>query len=328
MTTGRGGRLTIGALARQAGVSPQTLRHYHRLGLLRPAATSTGGYRLYTDQDRARLELIRALRALDLDLDTIAKLLRGAVGLRRVAELHLRTLDLQVRTLERRRAVLRVLLRSEQAPTAERLAQLQALAGFEQMERERFLQEQLGARLRGTSNAALARWIQTAAIVDLPEHATEAQVEAWLELADMVSDPAFLERHRRAVRSPAVHGAPSSGDPAQWLAAMNALYGPAAKAAAARVDPRSEKARRLVRRWVRSLADESGRRDVRPFAERLLRAIDQGRDAREERFWHLVGVLKPQVARSPVSVAWPWLMSALRAWIDDGEVVKPVVVSR
>jgi DNA-binding transcriptional MerR regulator len=220
MTTGRGGRLTIGALARQAGVSPQTLRHYHRLGLLRPAATSSGGYRLYTDQDRARLELIRALRGLDLDLDTISQLLRGAAGLRRVAELHLRTLDLQVRTLERRRAVLRVLLRSEKAPTAERLAQLQALAGYEHMERERFLGEQLGARLRGTANAALQRWIRTAAVVDLPESATEAQVEAWLELAEMVSDPAFLERHRQAAPSPMAHAEPGGGDPGQWLVGM------------------------------------------------------------------------------------------------------------
>jgi len=315
MPTTRGGRLTIGALAKQAGISAQTLRHYDRLGLLRPASTSDGGYRLYTEQDRARLELIRALRGLDLDLGTIAQLLRGAVHLRRVAELHLQTLDLQARTLERRRAVLRVLLRSEKTPTAERLAQLQALAGFERMEREQFLGEQLGERMRGTSNGTLQRWIQTAAVVDLPESPTEAQVEAWLELAEMVSDPAFLARHRAGGPSPAVHRSASGVEPAAWPRLMNAIYGPAAKAAAAGVDPRSARAQRILRRWLGAIAG-ADIRDLRSFAEQMLRAIDGNRDMREERFWQLVGILKPHLARSPISVAWPWLMTALRAWLE------------
>src|SRR5690242_1423552 len=147
MNRSRTGRLTIGALAKQAGVSAQTLRHYHKIGLLRPAETSVGGYRLYTEDDRARLELVRTLRALDLDLGTIARLLGGAATLRRVAELHLRTLDLHARVLARRRAVLRVLLRSDSAPTTERLARLHGLASFERFERERFIGDELGRRL-------------------------------------------------------------------------------------------------------------------------------------------------------------------------------------
>src|SRR5690242_17875347 len=99
-------RLSIGELARQVGVSPQTLRHYHRLGILRPAAITRAGYRLYAEADRVRLELVRALRALDFDLDTISRLLRGTVSARAVTELHLRALDLQVKSLARRRAVL------------------------------------------------------------------------------------------------------------------------------------------------------------------------------------------------------------------------------
>jgi hypothetical protein len=50
----------------------------------------------------------------------------------------------------------------------------------------------------------------------------------------------------------------------------------------------------------------------------MLRAIDAQHDAREERFWELVAVLKPAVARSPISAGWPWLVAALREWVDDG----------
>lgn len=308
-------RSTIGDLARQAGVSAQTLRHYDRLGILRPTATTAAGYRLYTEEDRGRLELIRALRALDLDLDTINRLLRGAVGVRKVAELHLRTLDLQARTLERRRAVLRVLLRGETPPTADRLARLQVLAGFEQMERAQFLTEQLDKRLRGTSNTSMRRWLQSAAVLDLPDSPTEAQVEAWLELAEMVSDPAFLERHRGNESRVGV-GAQSAGDAERWLKETLALYEPAAAAARKGVDPRSAKARPIARRWAKAFARRSGHEDVRAFVQQMLRAIDTQHDAREERFWQLVGVLKPGVARSPISLGWPWLIAALRAWID------------
>jgi DNA-binding transcriptional MerR regulator len=308
MTTSQA-RLTIGALARQAGVSAQTLRHYDRLGLLRPSATSAARYRLYTEADRARLELIRALRALDLDLDTIGRLLRGAVGVQKAAELHLRTLDHQMRTLERRRAVLRVLLASNAPATADRLARLQALAGFEQMERAQFLSDQLDRRLRGAGTERLQRWIRAAAVVDLPESPSEAQVEAWLELAEMVSDPTFLERHRRR----------SAGDGEQhashWPTDLAALYRPAATAARAGIDPRSAKGRAIVRRWTHAFAERSGRRDRRAFAMDVLRGIDAQEDPREQRFWQLVAVLKPEVGSSAISVAWPWLVDGLRAWV-------------
>ena len=311
MTT-RSARLTVGELARQAGVSAQTLRHYDRLGLLKPSATSAARYRLYTEQDRARLELIRALRALDLDLDTIGRLLRGAVGVQKAAELHLRTLDHQMRTLERRRAVLRVLLHADTPATADRLARLQALAGFEQMEREQFLADQLDRRLSGAGSPRLQGWIRAAAVVDLPTSPTEAQVEAWLELAEMVSDPSFLEQHRQRSAGDRADGG------ARWPSDMALLYRPAAAAARAGVDPRSAKGEAIVRRWTRAFAARSGRRDWRAFAGDMLHAIDAQHDTREQRFWQLVAVLKPEVGQSAISVAWPWLMVGLRAWVGSG----------
>jgi hypothetical protein len=48
----------------------------------------------------------------------------------------------------------------------------------------------------------------------------------------------------------------------------------------------------------------------------LRTAMERGRDAREERFWVLLGILNPDVARSPISIAWPWLMAGLRVLAD------------
>lgn len=70
--------MTIGALARQADVNPRTLRYYERIGLLVPSARTEAGYRLYTDQDAARLAFIRRAQALGLSLREIA----GIIALR------------------------------------------------------------------------------------------------------------------------------------------------------------------------------------------------------------------------------------------------------
>ena len=55
---------TVKAVADVAGVSVRTLHHYDRLGLLRPAATSPAGYRLYSEADLERLQQVLFFREL------------------------------------------------------------------------------------------------------------------------------------------------------------------------------------------------------------------------------------------------------------------------
>ena len=51
--------IRIGELARRAGVSTDTVRHYERLGLLGKAPRSEGGYRLFPPSTLDRVTLIR-----------------------------------------------------------------------------------------------------------------------------------------------------------------------------------------------------------------------------------------------------------------------------
>ena len=61
--------------AERAGVTVRTLHHYDRLGLLRPAAYTEAGYRLYGETELARLEQIVALKFVGLPLRQIKDLL-------------------------------------------------------------------------------------------------------------------------------------------------------------------------------------------------------------------------------------------------------------
>ena len=65
----------VGEVATLTGVSVRTLHHYDRIGLLRPALHSSGGYRLYGEAELLRLQQILTLRYLGFPLKRIGELL-------------------------------------------------------------------------------------------------------------------------------------------------------------------------------------------------------------------------------------------------------------
>ena len=67
--------ITIGTLARSAGVGVETVRYYQRRGLLPESGGRKGAFRVYGDTELARLRFIRRAQTLGFSLDEIADLL-------------------------------------------------------------------------------------------------------------------------------------------------------------------------------------------------------------------------------------------------------------
>jgi DNA-binding transcriptional MerR regulator len=67
-----GDSLRIGELARIAGVTPRTIRHYESLGLVSPRRREPSGYRRYDPSTVLVVAEIRRLRALGMSLSDIA----------------------------------------------------------------------------------------------------------------------------------------------------------------------------------------------------------------------------------------------------------------
>ena len=68
--------LTIGHVARRAGVRIETVRFYEREGLLnRPARSPSSGYRLYEEEVVARLQFILRAKELGFTLNEVKELL-------------------------------------------------------------------------------------------------------------------------------------------------------------------------------------------------------------------------------------------------------------
>ncbi len=70
---------SVGEAAKAVGMTAETLRHYDRIGLVSPCRTDEWtGYRYYSEQELARLKIVRALKSLDLPLEEIGRMLASA----------------------------------------------------------------------------------------------------------------------------------------------------------------------------------------------------------------------------------------------------------
>lgn len=81
MKTGNKDLYRASEFANLAGVTVRALHHYDRFGLLRPKQRSHAGYRLYSQEDFARLEQIVVLKFLGMPLKQIRRVLQTESGL-------------------------------------------------------------------------------------------------------------------------------------------------------------------------------------------------------------------------------------------------------
>ncbi len=128
--------LTRSELARRAGVRPSTVRYYEQLGLLPAPARTAGGYRVYTEDDVARLRFIRRAQALGFSLRTIRELLQLEASGGQTAEVvraqalrHLQEVRRRLQDLQRLEAVLARLVAACSARRGRGCPILQALQG-------------------------------------------------------------------------------------------------------------------------------------------------------------------------------------------------------
>ena len=267
-----GTRISIGELAARTGLPVRTLRYYSDRGLLPPAARSEAGYRLYDEDAVARVALVRTLRELGVGLKNIARVLDRELDLAGVAAAHAAALDAQIRVLRLSRTVARLAARRELTP--EEMTHMHDLARLSEAERRRivddFLDDVLGDH---DVDPALAERMR-AARPDLPEDPSPEQVEAWIELAELVADPDFRSR----IRAMSERGAADrSTAEAQFAHAASQLVveraGRGARRRCRSTLRRGATGRRRDRRGVRVRARTLGRPGISRVAGRHARDV-------------------------------------------------------
>jgi len=289
--------LSIGELARRAGLPVRTIRFWSDAGVLLPAARTEGGRRLYNAASVAQLELIATLRELGLCLADVRRVLAGQVSLADVAAVHRDALDAQIRVLQLHRAALGIVVK--RAAGDEERTMMNKLAHMSAAERRQLIDDFLAEVFEGLepSPARAQRW---AAAPNLPDHPSPEQVDAWVELAELVRDRDFRRRTRQVTEYGIQLESNGLEDLAGW-ATQNAV------AALLRgCPPGSAEAAKVVNRILEPNGWSARR-------EELLAGLEMLGDPRMERYWQLTAIINGLPPFPTYAPAFEWLIAALRA---------------
>jgi DNA-binding transcriptional MerR regulator len=297
------GLLTIGELARATGLTVRTIRYWSDEGVLTPVARSAGGYRLYDAESAARLELIRTLRELGLGLSDVRRVLAGETTVAQVAAAHVAALDAQIRSLKVTRAVLSTVAR--RGSTTEEMTLMNRLARLSAAERRRIVEDFMTEIFDGLDTADPdIRTRLRFMTAQLPDDPTPEQVDAWVELAELIQDPEFRALMRRMVEFNTADRGPDV-PPGTSLWFMSRLVRLAGEALAADVAPDAPEADTVLRGLL-------GETDRAAVLDRLTAASD----ARVARYRELAAVVNGLERRPSYEEEFAWVVAALRAHPD------------
>ena len=150
------------------------------------------------------------------------------------------------------------------------------------------------------------------ALPELPEEPSDEQIDAWVELANLVADPDFRARVRQMVDEGARVREHGVADEATQRAGQ-AVVERVGAALAAGTAPEDPEAAAIVDELVAGFAAAVGRTDDPAYRAELLRTLETFSDARVERYWRLIGVINGWPERPSLMPAYNWLITALRA---------------
>jgi hypothetical protein len=240
---------------------------------------------------------VTTLRELGVSLADVRRVLGGQVTAAEVAAIHLEALDTEIRTLRLRRAVVAAVVK--RSADGEEMGMINKLARLSAAERRQVIDDFTAEVFRGLdpSPARFARW---AAAPDLPDDPSAEQVEAWVDLAELVADRGFREQVQQ------VAGVGIQIQSGRWLADAEGAQDAAEAARQRGVPPGSAEAARIVERILAGAPAGLGRAE-------LLAQLEAGTDPRIERYWELTAVISGRGPFPSVQRALEWLAAALRA---------------
>ncbi|MFD3518255.1 MerR family transcriptional regulator [Streptomyces sp. NPDC058657] len=315
------GLCSIGELAEHAGVTVKTVRFYSDEGLLPEARRSTGGHRRYGPDALERLHLIRALRALDLPVRDVRRVLQqhdvdtaGGPGsvLEDAVAGRLSALGTQLTALRWQEAGLHLVQDSPPAELADRLRLLGAISTPPTTDSlVRFWRGWLPPRMPPRSTAAFL----AVAVPQPPPDPAPAQALAFARLHALVSRPC----PGAAQPQPAAHRATGADGAVLLYEGLAEAY---ELAGAQMLQGRAPHRGEALDSFVQAYVNAYGGRDTPHFRTDLRGQL--ATDPRIDRYWDLVSetLTPPGACPAPTpGSAHDWLCAALDG--DDAGITSP-----
>lgn len=220
---------SIQEIARLAGTTSRTLRHYDDIGLLPPSRIAANGYRHYDGEALVRLQRILLLRELGLGLPQIADVLGADAAPTEAAalETHLALLRAEQNRLARQIASVESTITALRG--GENLMAENMFDGFDHTQYKEEVEERWGRQAyadsdrwwRGMTDAERADWQQR--VSDLGRD--------WVATAESGADPASPEAQELARRHvewltgiPGTPAAAPGGDVKAYVTGLGEMY--------------------------------------------------------------------------------------------------------
>ncbi|MEV6427808.1 MerR family transcriptional regulator [Nocardia sp. NPDC051463] len=302
---------SIGETAERTGLSVKTIRFYSDSGVVPPTTHSPAGYRLYDTAALARLQLVRTLRDLGVDLVAVRQVLDRTRSLPEVAASHAEAIELHIRTLRLRHTVLQAI--AARGSTPEEMELMHKLVKLSDAERRRlisdFVEDTFGSV---DANPAFVDMIR-AAMPELPDDPEPAQIEAWVELAELTTDTDFRAAVRRMAEYQAAQRA--EGDTTGLHHELTELVRDRVEQAlASGIAPDADEAKPIVDELARRYAATFGRPDDAALRQWLRARLDVAGDVRTERYWQLLAAINGWQPPPSLTPVFAWFGAALEAY--------------
>ena len=292
------------------GVAARRIRFYSDKGLLPPYSRTEAGYRVFGDEDVARLELITALRETEASLSVISSVLSKKATLADVLAAQLREVEHRITAQRRIASAMRSALQSSK-PTVrdlKRVATMLDIAHSERREVAKAFFDKVTEGLDLEPNWK-PRMIEIGS-PELPDEPTGEQVEAWIALAKLFDNAEFFTA-MRAVAEDDAHSPPryitDTLDP--YVMSLLDILKRARATMERGVEPTSSEAASLAEEQIKLLAERHGVSADEEFREQMRRRHQRSRITRP--FYELSNTLRAMP--KPDINEQDWLQRAVRS---------------
>lgn len=218
---------SIQQIAKLAGTTSRTLRHYDDTGLVPPSRVGANGYRYYDADALVRLQRVLLLRELGLGIPAIAEVLAGQRDDQHALALHLTWLRDEQRRLDRQIASVETTidtLKGGEKPMAENM-----FDGFDHTQYKEEVEERWGKDAYAKSDAW---WRGMSADEKAEFQQTAARLGAdWIDAAQRGVDPQSDEAQALAQRQfdwlrgiPGTPGGGQAGPPKEYFTGLGEMY--------------------------------------------------------------------------------------------------------
>ncbi|MEA2460224.1 MAG: hypothetical protein QOH90_401 [Actinomycetota bacterium] len=158
------------------------------------------------------------------------------------------------------------------------------------------------------------QWVttmRTGSSPELPQDPTREQLDAWIELAEIVTDEGFIAE-MRATTEKFWSDAPSDFEPGALFKAYAEVSDNAAQAMASGLSPSSSEGGAIAERVITSHARAVHKEDDEGFRASMLDGY-ANQDPRAARYWELLATIRGDESAAQQTRVTNWIAEAVRA---------------